>query len=91
VTVLWNSVGISAFDVNWNNGEVVGTPDTSKFIRFDKHGIYGIDISKNDGVKDGLSWKPADLNEINENATFALTWEGLTVTGNNGVVAKIGK
>jgi hypothetical protein len=29
--------------------------------------------------------------KISECATFALTWEGLKVTGNDGVVAKIGK
>jgi hypothetical protein len=29
--------------------------------------------------------------EIDEKATFALTWEGLKVTGNDGVVARIGK
>ena len=42
-------------------------------------------------MKDGLSWKPVDVDEINQNATFALTWEGLKVTGNNGVEARIGK
>lgn len=90
VTFLWNSFGISAFDVDWNNGEVVGTPDTSKFVRFDKHGIYGMDISANT-MKDGMSWTPTNSKNIDKDATFALTWEGLKVTGNEGVVARIGK
>jgi hypothetical protein len=90
VTFLWNSFGISAFDVDWKNGEVDGTPDTSKFVRFDKHGIYGMDISA-DTVKDGMSWAPIDSKNIDKDATFALTWEGLKVTGNNGAIAKIGK
>ena len=90
VSFLWNSFGISAFDVDWNNGEVVGTPDTSKFVRFDKHGIYGMDISA-DTMRDGMSWTPTDSKNIDKDATFALTWEGLKVTGNEGVVARIGK
>lgn len=85
VTFLWNSFGISAFDVDWNNGEVVGTPDTSKFVRFDKHGIYGIDIGANE-MKDGMSWKPKDGTDIDKAATFALTWEGLKVKGENATL-----
>jgi hypothetical protein len=90
ITFLWNSFGISAFDVEWKGGEDIGTPDTTKFVRFDKHGIYGMDISANE-MKDGASWKPAENTNINELATFALTWEGLKVTGNSSTIAQLGK
>jgi hypothetical protein len=79
----WDALGISAFN----------DTDTTKFVRFDKHGIYGID----DESIDGKIWSPiggseqTPLEEIGEKAVFALTWEGLKVTGDENVVARIGK
>jgi hypothetical protein len=63
---------------------VISGVNTKKFVRFDKHGLYGID-----GIVDGASWTPENINDIDEKATFALTWEGLKVTS-NGAVLKIG-
>ena len=93
----WDSYGISAFDSVWTKSEIgttISAIDTKKFVRFDKHGIYGIN---NAGV-DGEKWKPTGNDyegnankEVDDKATFALTWEGLKVTGNNGAVARIGK
>jgi hypothetical protein len=87
----WDSYGISAFGNMEYEGVISGT-DTTKFVRFDKYGLYGIN-----GV-DGLSWHATGngynmdpLKEIDARATFSLTWEGLKVTGNDGVVARIGK
>lgn len=80
----WDSYGISAFDATWandNNVEVISGVNHDKFVRFDKHGIYGIN-----GGANGLNWHPSGQNglkEISEKATFALTWDGLKVTGNN--------
>ena len=93
----WDSFGISAYDAIWYDGGEAGTVisgvNTQKFVRFDKHGIYGI----NGGV-DGANWHPTGaeygddpLKEIDDRATFALTWEGLKVSGNDGVIAKLGK
>lgn len=92
-TFKWNSMGLTAFDVDWTGDRVSGTPDYYKFVRFDKHGIYGIDSANNiNGISmNGDSWIPTSHQEIDDNATFALTWEGLKVTGNNGAVARIGK
>jgi hypothetical protein len=92
---LWNAFGISAFDVSWHNGAITGVPKTSKFVRFDKYGIYGMDISE-ESVKDGMSWAPANSSEIDNYATFALTWEGLKITGSEGpngkpVMVRLGK
>ena len=99
----WDSFGLSAYFNDWsepdgNIAPVISNVDTKKFIRFDKYGIYGINHS---GV-DGLNWYPKwnqDINgnwispeqEIDNRSTFALTWQGLKVTGNDGVVARIGR
>ena len=86
---LWNAFGINAFDYEIENGTVTSV-NKSRFVRFDKNGIYGIN-----GMANADAWKPNSPNEVDEKATFALTWEGLKVTGNtdngNNVVARIGK
>lgn len=94
----WDAYGISAYSAVWYNDGVLETisgVDSKKFVRFDKHGIYGIDESA--GI-DGQTWHPTGLGhnndpnkEIDEKATFALTWEGLKVVGSDNVVARIGR
>lgn len=87
----WDAFGISAFDIDWINGDISGTTNPYKFVRFDKYGIYGIDQeSSQNGAIDGRSWKPTSIDEIDQLATFALTWQGLKVTGTQGV-ARIGR
>jgi hypothetical protein len=87
----WDAYGISAYDALWNKtdaGNIISGINKNKFVRFDKNGIYGINSGA--GV-DGSNWHPTNMEQIDEKATFALTWDGLKVTGNNGVVARIGK
>ena len=67
----WDSYGLSAYDV------ATSKINTKKFVRFDKHGIYGINEYKD---VDGETWYPSNMDEIDEKATFALTWQGLKVT-----------
>jgi hypothetical protein len=89
-TFRWDAYGISAYDAEWYNDGAMNTIsgiDSKKFVRFDKNGIYGVNAA---GI-DGASWHPNSINDIDQKATFALTWEGLKVTGNDGVVAKLGK
>jgi hypothetical protein len=77
-----------------------------KFVRFDKYGIYGINdpstngetwhptgelIEEEDEEGNKITKWVSPNQKIDKKATFALTWEGLKVTGNDGVVAKIGK
>lgn len=88
----WDAYGISAYDAIWHNagvdiGTVISGVNTKKFVRFDKYGIYGI----NDIGIDGANWHPDNIDEIDAKSTFALTWEGLKVTGNNNAIARIGK
>ena len=94
----WDTFGISAYDAIWHNagadiGTVISGVNTKKFVRFDKHGIYGIN---NAGV-DGANWYPTGIgyddnpfNEIDARATFALTYEGFKVTNKQGVTLRIG-
>lgn len=95
----WDAYGISAYDALWNKTDqmnLISGVNTKKFVRFDKNGIYGIN---NEPGIDGAVWYPSDnsidgktaLEQIDEKATFALTWEGLKVTGNEGIVARMGK
>jgi hypothetical protein len=86
-TFKWDALGLTAYDTEEVSG-LVSKVDKKQFVRFDKHGIYGIDNSAN---IDGSSWSPTSAEDIGNNATFALTWDGLKVSGTNGVVAKIGK
>ena len=44
-TFMWNTFGLSAFDTDWTNGEITGTPKKDTFVRFDKYGIYGIKLT----------------------------------------------
>lgn len=95
----WDTYGISAYDARWDDSagvSVIDSIDTTKFVRFDKHGIYGINSETLNEVVDGANWHPSNINQIDEKATFALTWKGLKVTGDNGpngapMVARLGK
>jgi hypothetical protein len=64
----WNDKGINAFC-----DKTEGAIDTSKFVRMDKYGIYGMEN------RDGTNWAPANATDIDEEANFSLTWEGLKV------------
>jgi hypothetical protein len=78
----WDAFGLSAFDYDTKNGIVASSIRPHRFVRFDKHGIYGI----NDENINGLTWKSENIDEINAKATFALTWQGLKVSGDNAVL-----
>ena len=96
-TFRWDAYGLSAFDFATDtDGNITGKPDSEKFVRFDKYGIYGIDSDNLENPIDGNSWTPGlggmDAEaELDKYATFALTWEGLKVTGANNVIANIGR
>ena len=93
----WDAYGISAYDATWTTANGISTisgVNSKKFVRFDKNGIYGINNAP--GI-DGQSWHPTGVGydnnpnkEIDANATFALTWEGLKVVSNDGATLRIG-
>ena len=70
----WDAYGITAYyfetDPNKKSNYLYGM-DTKKGVRFDRFGIYGYN-----GV-DGQTWHPDSLEELEDNALFALTWNGL--------------
>ena len=89
----WDAFGLSAFQtgtVEGDFGTVISEIDSTKFVRFDKYGIYGIDEK---GGVDGMNWHPENQDVIDEKATFALTWEGLKISGgkDSKVEARIGR
>jgi hypothetical protein len=86
-TFRWDDKGISAYDHDRDSNGIISNVNTKTFVRFDKYGLYGI---KEVGV-DGEFFVPEKIEDIEGKSTFALTWEGLKVTGNNNVVAKFGK
>jgi hypothetical protein len=68
----WDAFGITAYHFNSDNpgGYLYGL-DTKRGVRFDRFGIYGY------SGKDGATWHPNSLQDVVDNANFALTWEGL--------------
>lgn len=77
----WDENGINAF-----HKDTDGKYSPYKFVRFDRHGIYGISTTDNEDT-----YVPEDEKQVQDDATFSLTWEGLKVTGGSGAIAKIGK
>ena len=79
-TFKWDTNGITAYDYE------DGALNKEKFVRLDRHGLYGVS-----GSVDGDIYSPDSVSQVDADATFALTWEGLKVTGDNGGTARIGK
>lgn len=73
----WDALGISAFDSQGTSTK----PNLTKFVRFDKHGLYGI----NNSNINGTIWKPNNEQDIANNAAFKLTWDGLALTPETAV------
>ena len=91
-TFKWDAFGISAFDIDWAASEDGTRANPNRFVRFDKYGLYGINPSTFvDSIIDGNTWKPTSQEEIDARATFALTWQGLKVTGEDNAIARLGK
>lgn len=76
-TFLWDTRGINAYSFEL----VDDTPtdfNTSKFVRYDQYGLYGIN-----GLKD---FRPTNEEDVWDNASFALTWSGFSLKNNDGSV-----
>lgn len=76
----WDARGINAFDVLYHNEEVIGI-NTSKFVRFDHFGIYGIGGNSN---YEGGAFAPINEEQVWDNASFALTWKGFMLKNRYG-------
>ena len=86
----WDAFGLSAFDARVSGeSNRISAPDPFKFVRFDKYGLYGVNNEK--AQINGMTWVPQSLSDVHDNATFAITWQGLQVTGEDGTVVKLGR
>ena len=76
----WDNAGLSAyaFTINQQTGEA-SSFDTSKFIRFDQYGLYGINGYSNFNplIKDENDLVGED--KIKEYSDFSLTWSGFKI------------
>ena len=74
---VWDSKGITAYD--WTNYDGVSSIDPTQFVRFDKYGLYGIKES---------NWIANSMTDVEDDAIFALTWEGLKVVSADNMGTK---
>ena len=77
----WTSTGLDAYSFSQSEyGDYINT-NFNKFVRFDQHGIYGMQGVDQD-------WVPNKLSDIinNDNLRFALTWDGLRINNDDGSV-----
>lgn len=70
--------GISAFKYDNTAGRV----DFGNFVRFDQYGVYGYSGDPN--------WSAEDIDDVINDTTFSLTWEGLRLhSTNNNEYSKV--
>lgn len=67
-TFKWDANGLRAYGFT-KSGDTITSFDPTTFVGYDKFGIYGI--------KDSLNPVFTSLNDVEDNANFALTWNGL--------------
>lgn len=76
-TFKWDSRGLHAFSFTENGQGDIYSYDPSRYVTFDRFGLYGIN---------GISLDQANFNSVEEvqnNALFALTWNGLFIRNNH--------
>lgn len=82
----WDTTGLNAYSFELNeDGQTGKNFNSSKFVRFDQYGLYGINgISNfNPLIEDEYGFGEQ---KIWDWAQFALTWEGFSLRSNNGSV-----
>lgn len=67
----WDGNGLTAYTQNNNN------IDFTKFVRYDQYGLYGLINGSQDFV-------PNNINDVINNATFGLTWNGFFMKATDG-------
>lgn len=89
----WDSQGINAYTVNStvdpNTGLTSSEFDFSKFVRFDKFGLYGYDgVEDFEPSTEDAIWYKENLTthvlELNSDVRFGLTWKGFFLHGASG-------
>lgn len=77
-TFRWDEKGITSYDYD-TYANVSSNIQKSKFVRFDRYGLYGVNKA---GVQ-GDQFAPNDQQTIDKNSSFSLTWDGLALTPQN--------
>ena len=70
----WDNNGISAFKLNPLN--ISPKYDFKQFVRFDRFGLYGIQLDQQS------EYVVNELQDIKDNASFAVTWDGFFIRNN---------
>ena len=71
-TFKWDSRGINAYNYSVDENNDITQGDTTRGVRFDRYGLYGLD-----GVATDVStFRPATEEEVWEKAPFGMTWKG---------------
>lgn len=75
-TFKWDKYGINAYSYRLNENSIVSDIDLRKFIRLDRFGIYGVDLtSEGSGYTLSDTFVPTSRDDIYENASFGLVWD----------------
>ena len=72
----WDSNGLSAYELVERIADTDPIYNFSRFVRFDQHGIYGIDLEK---ANLGNSFVAENIQDVEDKAFFALTWHGFFI------------
>lgn len=75
----WDTNGISAYNIDYNEEGSIEGINYNKFVRFDQYGIYGIDVIYDDLSNKFIPEKenPDDPEQaIWDTAKFGMTWKG---------------
>lgn len=75
-TFRWDSLGINAYGILFDQGQEIEGIVTDKFVRFDRFGIYGIQ-----GVE---NFVPQTFEEIKEHGSFGLSWGDFFLKSKHG-------
>lgn len=74
----WDKRGINAFWFEESEDENITQFNLNRFVRFDKFGLYGCL-----GTLEGDGFSPKSIEEVKENANFAVTWDGFFMRSNS--------
>lgn len=78
----WDKYGINAYSWTENDLGQILSYDGSKFTRMDRYGFYGI---PNWLDENNSTFAPSSIQDIYDNASFALTWDGFFLKSDHGL------
>jgi len=73
----WDSDGLTAYKFSFNEYSGKNEVNFNKFVRHDQYGFYGYNGTNGDFI-------PTSIEDIQDNATFGLTWNGFFMKAKDG-------